>query len=77
MNNSDIIVTKPSGAVARLSYVSGCSDECWDFTLEDSASNWTTAVTAKFTLTTAVVSGSYSISVAVPNGVSATKDFSV
>lgn len=77
VKSSDIIVTKPSGTVARLPYVSGCSSECWDFTLEDSAPDWTTAVTVKFTLTTSVATGSYSISVAVPNGISATKDFSV
>ena len=79
VKDSDVIISKPSGAggVKRLSYVSGCSSECWDFTLEDSASDWSTAVTVKFTLTTSVTSGSYSISVAAPNGVTAAKDFSV
>ena len=79
VKDSDVIITKPSGAggVKRLSYVSGCSSECWDFTIEDSATDWTTAVTVKFTLTTSVTSGSYSVSVAVPNGVTANKDFSV
>ena len=75
--SSDIIVTKPSGSVARLSYVDDCSSECWDYILEDNATFWKTAVTVKFTLTTAVAVGSYSITVAVSNGVSATKDFSV
>lgn len=74
---SDIIVTKPSGSVARLPYEDGCNSECWDYILEDSATFWKTAVTVKFTLTTAVAVGSYSITVAVSNGVSATKDFSV
>ncbi len=80
VNSSDIIVTKPNGTVARLPYDSGCisgGSECWEFTLEDSANDWRTAVTVKFTLKTAVAVGSYSISVAVPNGISATKDFSV
>ena len=78
VKDSDLIITKPAaaGGVKRLSYVAGCGGECWDFTIEDSASDWTTAVTVKFTLTTSVTSGSYSVSVAVPNGVSATKDFS-
>ena len=79
VKDSDVIITKPTaaGGVKRLPYVSGCASECWDFTLEDSASAWTTAVTVKFTLTTSVVSGSYSVSVAAPNGVTADKDFSV
>ncbi len=76
VESSDIIIIKPSGAV-RLSYVSGCSSECWDFTLEDSAADWSTTVTVKFTVTTAVAVGSYSVSVAAPNGVTAVKDFSV
>ncbi len=76
VESSDIIILKPSGAV-RLSYVSGCSSECWDYTLEDSATAWTTTVTVKFTVTTAVAVGSYSVSVAAPNGIIAVKDFSV
>ena len=79
VKDSDVIITKPAaaGGVKRLSYVSGCSSECWDFTIEDSGSDWTTAATVKFTLTTSVTSGSYSVSVAAPNGVTADKDFSV
>ena len=79
VKDSDLIITKPSaaGGVKRLPYVAGCSNECWDFTIEDSAVHWTTAVTVKFTLTTSVTSGSYSVSVAAPNGVTANKDFSV
>ena len=76
VKDSDIIISKPSG-VSRLSYVSDCSSECWDFTLEDSAADWTTAVTVKFTVTTSVDPGSYSVSVAAPNGITAVKDFSV
>ena len=76
IESSDIILTKPN-SVSRLPYVSGCSSECWDYILEDSASDWTKAVTVKFTLTTAVATGTYSVSVAAPNGVSASKDFSV
>ncbi len=76
VKDSDIFVTKPGG-VSRLSYVSGCSNECWDYLLEDSATDWTTTVTVKFTVATTVVAGSYSVSVAAPNGVTAAKDFSV
>ena len=76
VESSDIIIIKPNG-VSRLSYVSGCSSECWDYTLEDNASSWSTAVTVKFTVTTTVATGSYSVSVAAPNGVTAVKDFSV
>ena len=76
IESSDIILTKPN-SVSRLPYVSGCSSECWDYILEDNASDWTKAVTVKFTLTTAVPTGTYSVSVAAPNGVSASKDFSV
>ena len=79
VKDSDVIITKPSaaGGVKRLSYVSGCSSECWDYTIEDSTPAWSTAVTVKFTLTTSVSTGSYSVSVAAPNGVNASKDFSV
>ena len=82
IKDSDVIIIKPSaaGGVKRLSYVSGgCTSpsECWDFTIEDSKTAWTTAVTVKFTLTTTVTSGSYTLSIAAPNGVTATKDFSV
>ena len=79
VKDSDVIITKPSaaGGVRRLSYKNGCSSECWDFTIEDNASDWTTTVTVKFMLTTTVTSGSYSVSVAAPNGVNAAKDFSV
>ena len=79
IKDSDVIVTKPAGAggVKRLSYTSGCSSECWDYIIEDSASDWSRTDTVKFTLSTTVTSGSYTISIAAPNGVSATKDFSV
>ena len=82
VKDSDVIITKPSaaGGVKRLSYTSGgCTSpsECWDFTIEDSAPDWSRADTVKFTLTTSVTSGSYTISIAAPNGVNATKDFSV
>ena len=76
VESSDIIINKPGG-VSRLSYVSGCSSECWDYTLEDNASSWSTAVTVKFTVTTTVATGSYSVSVAAPTGVTAVTDFSV
>jgi len=79
VKDSDVIITKPTaaGGVKRLAYVSGCTSECWNFTIEDSAADWSTAVTVKFTLSTTVTAGSYSIFVATPNGVSGTKDFSV
>lgn len=76
VESSDIIIIKPGG-VLRLPYVSGCASECWDYTLEDNESAWSTAVTVKFTVTTTVATGSYSVSVAAPNGVTAAKDFSV
>ena len=76
VEDSDIFIIKPTG-VSRLSYVSGCSSECWDYELADSKSAWTTAVTVKFTVTTSVSTGSYSVSIAAPNGVTAVKDFSV
>ena len=76
VESSDIIIIKPGG-VLRLPYVSGCASECWDYTLEDNESAWSTAVTVKFTVTTTVATGNYSVSVAAPNGVTAAKDFSV
>ena len=77
VKDSDIILTKPDGSVTRFTYTPGCSSECWDYTLEDSAPAWTTSVTVKITIATTVAAGSYSVSVAAPNGVSADKDFSV
>ena len=73
---SDVILTTPSD-VLRLPYVSGCSSECWDYLVEDSGSDWKQSVTVKFTLSTSVTTGVYTISLSVVNAVSAVKDFSV
>mgnify|MGYP001092085583 FL=1 len=73
---SDIIVTTPSD-VLRLRYDSGCSNECWDFSIEEGGSDWDKSATVKFTLSTSVVTGVYNVKVSVVNAVSATKDFSV
>ena len=73
---SDLLITD-SSSVKRLPYQSGCSSECWDYQIEDSATAWVQAVTVKFTLSTAVSAGAYSVSVSVANAVNATKDFSV
>ena len=73
---SDVILTTPSD-VLRLPYVSGCSSECWDYLIEDSGSDWKQSVTVKFTLSTSVTTGVYTITVSVVNAVSAVKDFSV
>ena len=77
VTSSDVILTTPSG-VKRLPYVSGCSSECWDYVIEGGASDWSQAVTVKFTLTlTSVSTGVHSITISTFNAVSATKDFSV
>ena len=73
---SDLILTTPSD-VLRLPYISGCSSECWDYLVEDSGSDWKQSVTVKFTLSTSVTTGVYTITVSVVNAVSAVKDFSV
>ena len=73
---SDVILTTPSD-VLRLPYVSGCSSECWDYLVEDSGSDWKQSVTVKFTLSTSVTTGVYTITLSVVNAVSAVKDFSV
>ena len=73
---SDVILITPSD-VLRLPYVSGCSSECWDYFIEDSGSDWKQSVTVKFTLSTSVTTGVYTITLSVVNGVSAVKDFSV
>ena len=73
---SDVILTTPSD-ILRLPYVSGCSSECWDYLVEDSGSDWKQSVTVKFTLSTSVTTGVYSITLSVVNAVSAVKDFSV
>ena len=73
---SDVLVDKPGG-VTRLGYVSGCTSECWDYEIEGSGSDWTQTVTVKFTISTSVVVGVYTVTVSVYNAVSAIKDFSV
>jgi flagellar protein FlaG len=73
---SDIIVTMPSDVI-RLQFDSGCSNECWDFSIEEGGSDWDKTATVKFTLSTSVVTGVYNVKVSVVNAVSATKDFSV
>ena len=73
---SDVILTTPSD-ILRLPYVSGCSSECWDYSVEDSGSDWKQSVTVKFTLSTSVSTGVYSITVSVVNAVSAVRDFRV
>jgi len=79
VNASDIILEAPDGTVTRLPYTSGCSSECWDYMIEPlgSSSDWIDTVTVKFTLSTSVDTGVYSVTVSVSNAVSATKDFSV
>ena len=76
INASDVILTTPSD-VLRLPYVSGCSSECWDYSIEGSGLDWNQSVTVKFTLSTSVTTGVYTITVSVVNAVSAVKDFSV
>ena len=71
---NDIILTTPT-EVKRLPYGSG--GEYWEYTIEN-GSEWTQAVTVKITLNlTSVTTGTYSVTVAVYNSVSDSKDFSV
>ncbi|PKB65003.1 MAG: hypothetical protein BZY80_01435 [SAR202 cluster bacterium Io17-Chloro-G2] len=76
IKSSDIILTTPT-TVASLPYVSGCSSECWDYALEGGATDWSQAVTVKFTLKTTVDTGVYTVTVSSPNATSASEDFSV
>ena len=75
---SDIFLTTPT-TIKRLSHGSGSGAEYWDYVVEN-GTDWTQAVTVKMTLhltDDSVTSGSYTVSVAVYNSVSAAKDFSV
>ena len=76
ISSSDMILQTPS-SVASLPYVSGCTSECWDYSLEGGASDWVRTVTVKFTLKTAVTTGVYTITISSPNSATATEDFSV
>ena len=76
IKSSDIILTTPT-TVASLPYVDGCSSECWDFSLEGGASDWSQAVTVKFTLKTTVATGVHTVTVSSSNAASASEDFSV
>lgn len=60
----------------RLPYMSGCTSECWDYSVEGGG-DWIQAVTVKLTIQTSVDTGNYNVSVAVANAVEADKDFSV
>ncbi len=78
IESSDIFLTTPT-TVKRLAHGSSSGAEYWDYVVEN-GTDWTRAVTVKMTLHLAddsVTSGSYSVSVAVYNAVSAAKDFSV
>ena len=78
IESSDIFLTTPT-TVKRLSHGSSSGAEYWDYVVEN-GTDWTQAVTVKMTLHLAddsVTAGSYSVSVAVYNAVSAAKDFSV
>jgi len=77
IKSSDVFLTAPT-AVTRLPYVSGCTSECWDYSIEGGGTDWIQAVTVKFTLKTTVNTGTtYNVSVSVANSVEADKDFSV
>ena len=79
VDSSDVILTAPSpNGVKRLPYVSGCVSECWDYAFEGGATDWSQAVTVKFTLKlTSVTTGVHSITISTFNAVLATKDFSI
>jgi len=77
INASDVILETPNNGDLRLPYQSGCSSECWDYEVEGSGSDWENTVTVKFTLSTSVVTGVYSVTISVFNAISATEDFSV
>ena len=78
VESSDIFLTTPT-TVKRLSHGIAAGPEYWDYTVENGTA-WTQAVTNKETLHLtdgSVTAGAYTVSVAVYNSVSATKDFSV
>ena len=77
INASDVILETPDVGDIRLPYQSGCSSECWDYEVEGSGTDWEYTVTVKFTISTSVVTGVYSVTVSVFNAISATEDFSV
>lgn len=77
ITSSDIFLDTPS-SLSRLSYVSGCTSDCWDYALEGGASDWSNSETVKFTLTLSSLStGVHSVQLSVFNGVSSDKDFSI
>ena len=77
ITSSDIILTKPTTptTVVSLPYESGCAAECWDYA--PVGTDWSRAVTIKFTLKTAVTTGVYTVRFSSSNAASATEDFSV
>ena len=81
IDQSDIFLKSPSATV-RVPYWNGGGSpppDYWVYTLEN-GSAWTQAVTVKVTLhmaATTVATGLHTVKMAVPNGVSAEKEFSI
>ena len=80
VNSTDIFLDTPT-TVSRLAYEDGCnsgSSDCWDYSIEGTATEWASTETVKFTLTlSSLGTGVHSVRVAVFNGVTTDKDFSI
>ncbi len=77
ITSSDVILDTPT-SVDRLTYTSGCALDCWDYTLEDGATDWVNSKTVKITIMLSSLStGLYTVQFNSFNGVSKDKDFSI
>ena len=74
IDKSDLFLTTPT-TVSRIPYDEGT--EFWTYSMEN-GTDWVQGVTVKVTIQlTSVAAGSYAINFIVPNGSSATREFSV
>ena len=78
ITKSDIFLTTPS-TISRIDNTGDTtSNPSWDFEIEGGGSDWTEAITVKFTLTLASgTTGSHTVKLALFNAVTAQKEFSI
>ena len=75
VEGADLILDKPSGA-DRIPHGSGT--EYWTYVFEDGEASWTPTTTVKITINlTSLAAGFYKTKIGMPNGASASSEFSV
>lgn len=77
----DLFITFPNTTYTRFSYVSGCSNDCWNAQILNDKGTiglWEEGETLEVTVRTASVpAGSYEVRLTLPNGVTCEDKFSL